>query len=102
LIKGSFSRRCDSRYKDGLSVSRQRKKEQAVWQRRFWEHTIRNGRDFTQHVEYIHFNPVKHGLVEMPRDWLYSSFHRYVNDGLYSLNWGAGVELKCNDEVGRE
>ncbi len=67
LIKGSFSRRCDSRFKDGLSASRQLKKEQVIWQRRFWEHTIRDERDFTQHVEYIHFNPVKHGLTDMPK-----------------------------------
>ena len=102
LIKGSFSRRCNSLYKGGLSASRQHKKEQAVWQRRFWEHTIRNERDFTQHVEYIHFNPVKHGLTDMPGEWPYSSFHRYVNDGLYELSWGAACELKFNAGVGRE
>src|ERR1700758_2505145 len=53
----------------------------ALWQRRFWEHTIRDENDFERHVDYIHFNPIKHGLVERVRDWPHSSFHRYVKEG---------------------
>ncbi len=102
LIKGSFSRRCDSRFKGVLTASRKHKQEQAIWQRRFWEHVIRDERDFTRHVEYIHYNPVKHGLVKMPREYPYSSFHRYVANGLYELEWGASGELKFNDSVGME
>ncbi len=102
LIKGVFSRKCDARYKSEVSAARKHKKEQAVWQRRFWEHLIRDERDFTNHVEYIHYNPVKHGLVNTPEKWPYSSFHRYVENGLYNLDWGAGDALKFAENVGWE
>lgn len=75
LIKGHFSRYCPSKYRKPLSSARIKKKEQAVWQRRFWEHRIRDNRDYTNHVNYIHRNPVKHGLVTTPTDWPYSSIH---------------------------
>ncbi|MDC0835419.1 hypothetical protein POG22_20825 [Geitlerinema sp. CS-897] len=59
-----------------------------VWQPRFWEHQIRDEADWVNHVDYIHFNPVKHGLVKAPKDWKRSSFLRYVDRGIYSLDWG--------------
>jgi putative transposase len=59
----------------------------ALWQRRFWEHTIRDDEDFERHVDYIHFNPVKHALAQRVRDWPYSSFHRYVRDGILPEDW---------------
>ena len=62
------------------SESGKRRGEGNLWQRRYWEHAIRNERDFADHCEYIHFNPVKHGLVECPTDWEYSSMHRYLRD----------------------
>ena len=62
-----------------------------LWQRRFWEHTIRNERDFARHVDYIHFNPVKHGLVSRVSDWPHSSFHRYVHEGVLPLDWGGDM-----------
>jgi putative transposase len=68
LIKSSFSRECESKYKCIPSTSRQKKKEQAVWQRRYWEHLIRDEKDYLRHVEYIHYNPVKHGLANAPKD----------------------------------
>ena len=77
LIKAYFSRKCPDEYKKERSLARMRKQEQAIWQRRFWEHLIRDQQDFRNHVAYIHFNPVKHGLVDCPRDWPYSSVHRY-------------------------
>ena len=58
-----------------------------VWQRHFWEHTIRDERDFESHVAYIHFNPVKHGYVERAADWPHSSIHRFIRDGLIPLDW---------------
>ena len=82
--------------------SRLKKKEQTIWQRRFWEHLIRDDQDLIQHMEYIHYNPVKHGLVKAPKDWEYSSFHRYVRDGVYDPEWGAGIEMKFDSEVGGE
>jgi putative transposase len=84
------------------SASRLKKKEKDIWQRRFWEHFIRDEKDLRQHVEYIHYNPVKHGLVKAPKDWPYSSFHYHVNKGLYNFDWAAGVEVEFNSEVGRE
>jgi putative transposase len=64
-----------------------------VWQTRFWEHTIRDARDFAMHLDYIHSNPVKHGMVEWPRDWEWSSFHRYLEAGWYALDWCGHIEI---------
>ena len=61
--------------------------ERGLWQRRYWEHTIRDDRDYEAHVDYVHFNPVRHGLVQMPADWRFSSFHRWVAKGLYPPGW---------------
>ena len=70
--------------------SRQRKKEAAIWQRRYWEHFIRDEKDLNTHIDYIHFNPVKHGLVNSVVEWKWSSFHRYVRSGAYDPEWGKG------------
>ena len=79
-----------------------KKKEQNVWQRRFWEHLIRDEQDFIRHVEYIHYNLVRHGYVNDPKDWEYSSFHRYVRDGVYDQKWGAGIKMEFETMVGNE
>jgi len=71
------------------NASRNHKHEAAIWQRRFWEHTILDEEDFNNHIEYIHFNPVKHGLVANVSDWQWSSFYRYVKMGFYDMNWGS-------------
>ena len=76
--------------------SRKNKKEAAIWQRRFWEHTIRNEKDYVNHFNYIHYNPVKHRLVNAVSSWKWSSFHRYVKEGVYDADWGKGFE----DQVG--
>jgi len=73
-----------------LSIRRAAKGERGIWQRRFWEHTIRDEADYAAHVDYIHFNPVKHGYARRAADWPHSSFHRFVADGLLSADWGAG------------
>ena len=75
----------------GVAVARHNNGELILWQRRFWEHTIRDDRDFERHVDYIHFNPVKHGLVGRVRDWPHSSFHQYVRRGLLPADWGGDV-----------
>ncbi|MCA2999885.1 MAG: transposase [Rhodocyclaceae bacterium] len=76
-----------------LSESKILKREKGVWQRRFWEHQIRDELDLQRHVDYIHHNPVKHGYVERVVDWPHSSFHRYVRNGILAANWGyAGDE----------
>lgn len=85
LIKTWFSKRSDLKH---------------IWQQRYWEHVLRDARDFARHVEYIHYNPVKHGLVSKVIDWPYSSFHRYVASGWCAADWGGdGVDVAG---VGRE
>jgi len=86
LIKTEFSRGVPAN-KD-RSPSKLRKREKGIWQRRFWEHAIRDDRDLSRHIEYIHFNPVKHGYVSRACDWPHSSFHRYVARGFLPLDWG--------------
>jgi REP-associated tyrosine transposase len=78
-IKGHFS---SALIDTGTKLTRRANGELSLWQRRFWERTIRDETDFAQHVDYTHFNPVKHGLVRRVRDWPHSSFHRYVRDGI--------------------
>ena len=74
------------------SASRRSKGERGIWQRRFWEHLIRDEQDYARHVDYIHFNPVKHGHVTRVRDWPHSTFHRFVREGMYPLDWAWGDE----------
>jgi putative transposase len=69
-----------------------RRGERGIWQKRYWEHTIRDDRDYAVHMDYTHFNPVKHGLVAHPADWPFSSFRRCVADGLYPPSWAGGGE----------
>ena len=71
------------------SAVRLNKGERGIWQRRFWEHTIRDDADYAAHVDYVHVNPLKHGLVERLADWPYSSFHRAVARGVYHQDWAA-------------
>ena len=84
-----------------MTQSRRRRGERGVWQRRFWEHTIRDERDFATHCDYIHFNAAKHGLVPAPRDWPWSTFHRFVQRGVYPSEWGRelpGVSVEIGGE----
>jgi putative transposase len=68
--------------------------ERGIWQRRFWEHVIRDERDYERQVDYIHYNPVKHGHVTRVADWPYSSFHGYVRRGIYDLEWAADDDVR--------
>jgi putative transposase len=86
VLKGYFSRAVEKG--ERISQSRASRRERGLWQRRFWEHLIRNQDDFNRHVEYIHWNPVKHGWVKKVADWPYSSFHDYVGKGVYPTEWG--------------
>ncbi|GLQ87974.1 transposase [Dyella flagellata] len=85
LIKARFSRSIPAN--ERTSPSRRRKGERGIWQRRYWEHLIRDDRDFQRHFDYIHFNPVKHGHLAHVADWSYSSFHRHVVRGVYPMDW---------------
>jgi putative transposase len=80
--------------------SRQARDEAALWQRRFWEHTIRDTADFNLHMDYIHYNPVKHGLVQNVCEWPWSSFHRLVERGYYSQGWGSGDDKLAQLSIG--
>jgi putative transposase len=88
-IKAHFTHRLVAA---GAPVTRRRNGEYARWQRRFWEHTIRNEADFERHVDYVHFNPVKHKLVPRVQDWPYPSFHVYVRGGLLPADWAGDAD----------
>jgi len=102
LIKTYFTQHWEGANDIPATASRQLKGERAVWQRRYWEHLIRDGEDWKRHVEYIHYNPVKHGLVRAPVEWKYSSFHTFVKQGLYSADWGAEEDFEVASIVGME
>jgi putative transposase len=92
VIKAVFSRSVAPAPQRRASLVR--KREAGVWQRRYWEHTIRDERDFAAHMDYVHFNPVKHGLAAHPADWPFSTFRRCAALGIYPGDWaGAGGEL---------
>ncbi len=86
LFKAAFSRQMAKT--EVLTHSRIIKRERGIWQRRFWEHRIRDDRDLKQHMDYIHYNPVKHGYATQTKDWPFSTFHYWVKQGVYSEDWG--------------
>lgn len=89
LIKTGFSRSIPSA--EELSQSQRVRREKGIWQRRYWEHLIRDEDDLARHVDYIHYNPVKHGLVTRVSDWPHSSFHKFVRRGELPLDWGGDL-----------
>ncbi|MGR9043873.1 MAG: REP-associated tyrosine transposase [Gammaproteobacteria bacterium] len=95
LIKRSVSLACADEYRraDWMTASKIKRRESTIWQRRYWEHAIRNETDFSRHIDYIYFNPVKHHLVARVGDWPYSTFHRDVAKGLYPVHWGGAPGL---------
>jgi putative transposase len=94
LIKSDFSKALPR--EERLSAVRLRRGERGIWQRRYWEHLIRDERDYKAHMDYVHINPLKHGLVECVADWPYSTFHRLVEEGAYPADWTGG----CEGDVG--
>ncbi len=90
LIKIYFSKAIPKT--ERLSATRKRRGERGIWQRRYWEHVIRNQADFNAHMDYVHINPVKHGWVEQVKDWPHSTFHHCVKQGIYPEDWGGGHE----------
>jgi len=103
LIKAGFTKKIKSDVAGNVqkSNSRTKHRESIVWQRRFWEHMIRNEADYKAHIDYIHFNPVKHGLVGAPAEWKHSTFHKCVQEGMYTIEWGATGDLPFAD-IGNE
>lgn len=94
-IKSSFARTIPK--DERLSARRVAKGERGIWQRRFFEHTIRDEMDFTRHVDYIHYNPVKHHHADGAIDWKYSTFRRYLKRGAYASDWGAAGDVRSLD-----
>lgn len=91
LIKAGFSKSLPKTgRRPAVRVSR---RERGIWQRRYWEHLIRDEADFRAHLDYTHYNPVKHGLVRQVKDWPYSTFHRWVGQGVYPLEWEVEGDL---------
>jgi putative transposase len=97
LIKRQVSQQTRECLDAPLTRSRQQRRELELWQRRFWEHLIRDEQDFARHVDYIHWNPVKHGYVKRVSDWPYSSFQRYVARGVYAVDWAYAAEDEGED-----
>ena len=95
LLKGHFSRSLPAT--EERSASRVHKRERGVWQRRYWEHVIRDATDLERHLDYIHYNPVKHGHAASPAAWPYSSFRRFVVRGWYDADWAAASDVKAMD-----
>ncbi|MBR9871473.1 MAG: transposase [Gammaproteobacteria bacterium] len=91
LLKTAFSKAILQ--SQSCPINRKGRMEAGIWQRRFWEHAIRDQADYNAHIDYVHINPVKHGLVCRVRDWPCSTFHRYVEEGVLPINWGGGVKI---------
>jgi putative transposase len=94
LIKSKFSRQIPKT--ENIYSSRKSKRERGIWQRRYWEHLIRDDEDYKNHVHYIHYNPVKHGYVNKPVDWAYSTIHQYIHNGLISEAWACNKQFTNN------
>ncbi|MFR0692797.1 REP-associated tyrosine transposase [Enterobacterales bacterium AE_CKDN230030158-1A_HGKHYDSX7] len=92
VIKANFSRRLPDG--DPVTLSQRRRGQRNLWQSRYWEHLIRDQTDYERHFDYIHINPVKHGLVGAVRDWPLSTFHRAVAEGIYPIDWGGDPRLE--------
>jgi putative transposase len=84
-IKSGFSRGIPK--EESVRTARRRKGERGIWQRRFWEHLIRDENDLQRHMDYVHINPVKHGYVARASEWPYSSIHRYIRQAWMTENW---------------
>jgi putative transposase len=101
-IKGNFSREYRKQINRRIAPNRSRqiRGEVTFWQRRFWEHLIRDQSDYKLHFDYIHFNPVKHGYAQSVSDWPWSTYHRYVRKGIYPKDWGLAQKKLDLNSVG--
>ena len=99
-VKSYFTRRCSDSLKSPPASALRHKREQTIWQHRYWEHQIRGDKDYERHCDYIHYNPVKHGYVSQVADWPYSSFHRFVRRAIYPPDWGGTADTEQLDGFG--
>jgi putative transposase len=102
MIKQYVTKTCGTvlNCEDLMTQSKKKRKESTIWQRRFWEHQIRDDKDYKSHMDYIHYNPVKHKLTACVNDWPYSTFHRFVKQGIYTKTWGGSNLMNINDRLG--
>jgi putative transposase len=102
MIKRVVTQRCRERLNrpEWLNARRRKRQQGTFWQHRFWEHLIRDEDDFNRHMDYIHWNPVKHGFTPKVVDWPYSSFHRLVRSKQYAENWGENIDFDNGSEFG--
>lgn len=99
-IKRRFTKAIEEKFKDtNISESKIKRKEKGVWQRRFFEHLIKSDKDLYNHLDYIHYNPIKHGYTKNVKDWEHSSFKKFVELGNYENNWGNSLEVKHLEEL---
>ena len=96
LIKSAFSGALPK--VERISAVRQKYGERGIWQRHYWEHLIRDELDFQRHVDYVHVNPLKHGLVQRVCDWPYSTFHHHVAKGIYALDWCGDLDFNVGGD----
>jgi putative transposase len=97
---GAIKRRFTTQYRQyytmptPINTSKIKRREATIWQRRFWEHFIRDEQDFQRHFDYLHFNPVKHGIVNQVSEWESSSFLQYVKLGFFDMDWGGNMQYE--------
>jgi len=94
MIKAGFSKQAKSLFhrQEWMNETKTRRRESTIWQRRYWEHQIRNEDDYRRHMDYLHYNPVKHRLARRVIDWPHSTFRRYVEKGVYPKDWGGALK----------
>ncbi|MFZ6655371.1 REP-associated tyrosine transposase [Undibacterium sp. TJN19] len=97
LIKATFSKALPKQ--EAISISREKKRERGIWQRRFWEHMIRDDDDLEKHIAYVHYNPVKHGYADRASAWAYSSLHKFIAQGMIDPGWGDIASLMAMPEL---
>ena len=100
LIKTAFTKQFPNKF-IVQNTNRKKKKQQDIWQQRGWEHYLRDEQDFQNHINYIHYNPVKHNYVIRPSDWQYSSIHRYIRQNILDKHWGVNG-MGFDDNIGYE
>ncbi len=96
LIKSGFSRALPKT--ELHSKVREAAGERGIWQRHYWEHVIRDDLDYQRHVDYVHVNPLKHGYVKRVAEWPYSTFHQYVEQGIYLPNWCGDITISVGSD----
>ncbi|MBC8415161.1 MAG: transposase [Candidatus Cloacimonetes bacterium] len=94
-MKWHFSKNINTKFveRKSLSISKQKKREKGIWQRRYYEHTIRDDKELAIYTDYIHYNPVKHGWVKSVQDWKNSSFYDFVKEDIYDIEWGSEIKI---------